>query len=82
MPLVGGVHLAALLRQVALAEESFSEAFDHIRNLAYAEAVAGSDESGVDWTRRDLAERHKRPSSCALPAGGNSSVQVDQVRHT
>jgi hypothetical protein len=74
--------LAALLNQAASAEASFSEASDHIRYSAYAEAVAGSDAFGVDWSHRDLAERCKHLSSYVLNAGGIPSVQVGPERHT
>jgi hypothetical protein len=70
------VHLAALPYQAASAGASSSEASGHIQRLTYAEAVTENDVSGVGWSRRDLAERYKHLSSCALLAAGIPSVQV------
>jgi hypothetical protein len=76
------VHLAALPYQAAFVGASSSEASGHIQRLTYAEAVTENDASGVGWSHRDLAERYKHLSSCALLAAGIPSVQVGLEPHT
>jgi hypothetical protein len=74
------VHLAVLPYQAASAGASSSEASDRIQRLTYAEAVAENDVVG--WSHRDLAERYKHLSSCALLAADIPSAQVGLELHT
>lgn len=76
------MRLAVLPYQAASAGASSSEASDRIQHLTYAEAAAENDVSGVGWSHRDLAERYKHLSSCALLAAGIPSVQVGLELHT